>query len=41
MPSSGLSLVNLDLFWLKDTNAGDPDSLPPPDEIVEKIVENP
>ncbi|MBX9943666.1 MAG: type I restriction-modification system subunit M [Reyranella sp.] len=32
--------VNLDLFWLKDANADDPDSLPPPDEIAEEIVEN-
>jgi hypothetical protein len=27
----------LDLFWLKDANVGDPDSLPPPDEIVENL----
>ena len=32
--------INLDLFWLKDANAEDPDSLPPPDEIAEEIVEN-
>ena len=32
--------VNLDIFWLKDAGYIDPDSLPPPDEIAEEIVEN-
>jgi len=30
--------VNLDIFWLRDENATDPDSLPPPDEIAAEIV---
>jgi type I restriction enzyme M protein len=30
--------VNLDIFWLKDDSATDPDSLPPPDEIAAEIV---
>jgi type I restriction enzyme M protein len=30
--------VNLDIFWLKDHSATDPDSLPPPDEIAAEIV---
>ncbi|MDW8415891.1 MAG: N-6 DNA methylase [Thermaurantiacus sp.] len=30
--------LNLDISWLKDENATDPDSLPPPDEIAEEIV---
>lgn len=29
---------NLDIFWLKDAGATDPDSLPPPDEIAAEIV---
>lgn len=29
---------NLDIFWLKDASATDPDSLPPPDEIAAEIV---
>ena len=30
--------LNLDIFWLKDASATDPDSLPPPDEIAAEIV---
>jgi type I restriction enzyme M protein len=30
--------LNLDIFWLKDASAIDPDSLPPPDEIAAEIV---
>ena len=29
---------NLDIFWLKDARATDPDSLPPPDEVAAEIV---
>ena len=32
--------LNLDIFWLKDASATDPDSLPPPDEIAAEIVVN-
>ena len=32
--------LNLDIFWLKDASAEDPDSLPPPDEIAAEIVES-
>ena len=32
--------LNLDLFWLKDANATDPDSLPPPAEIAAEIVDS-
>lgn len=32
--------LNLDIFWLKDANATDPDSLPPPDEVAAEIVDN-
>ena len=32
--------VNLDVFWLKDENADDPDSLPPPEEVAAGIVED-
>lgn len=30
--------LNLDIFWLKDASATDPDSLPPPDEVAAEIV---
>lgn len=30
--------LNLDIFWLRDDSATDPDSLPPPDEIAAEIV---
>ena len=30
--------LNLDLFWLKDDAATDPDTLPPPDKIAAEIV---
>jgi type I restriction enzyme M protein len=30
--------MNLDIFWLKDASATDPDSLPPPDEVAAEIV---
>lgn len=30
--------LNLDIFWLKDNSATDPDSLPSPDEIAAEIV---
>ncbi len=29
---------NLDLAWLKDDNAIDPDDLPPPNEIADEIM---
>jgi type I restriction enzyme M protein len=32
--------LNLDIFWLKDASATDPDSLPPPAEIAAEIVES-
>lgn len=32
--------VNLDIFWLKDANATDPDSLPPPSEVAAEIVDS-
>jgi type I restriction enzyme M protein len=32
--------LNLDLFWLKDASATDPDTLPPPDEIAAEIVDS-
>jgi type I restriction enzyme M protein len=32
--------LNLDLFWLKDASATDPDTLPPPAEIAAQIVDN-
>lgn len=32
--------LNLDIFWLKDASATDPDSLPPPDELAAEIVES-
>ena len=32
--------LNLDIFWLKDDGATDPDSLPPPDEVAAEIVES-
>ncbi len=32
--------TNLDIFWLKDASATDPDSLPPPAEIAAEIVES-
>jgi type I restriction enzyme M protein len=32
--------LNLDIFWLKDDDHIDPDSLPPPDEVAAEIVEN-
>lgn len=30
--------LNLDIFWLKDASATDPNSLPPPDEVAAEIV---
>jgi type I restriction enzyme M protein len=30
--------INLDIFWLKDAAATDPDTLPPPDEVAAEIV---
>jgi type I restriction enzyme M protein len=30
--------LNLDIFWLKDASATDPDSLPRPDEVAAEIV---
>jgi type I restriction enzyme M protein len=30
--------LNLDIFWLKDASATEPDSLPPPDEVAAEIV---
>jgi type I restriction enzyme M protein len=32
--------LNLDIFWLKGAGHIDPDSLPPPDEVAEEIIEN-
>ena len=32
--------LNLDIFWLKNAGATDPDSLPPPSEIAAEIVES-
>jgi type I restriction enzyme M protein len=32
--------LNLDLFWLKDPSATDPDTLPPPAEIAAEIVDS-
>lgn len=32
--------VNLDIFWLKDDNLEDADSLPTPDVIAAEIIEN-
>lgn len=32
--------LNLDIFWLKDDDHIDPDSLPPPDVVAAEIVEN-
>jgi type I restriction enzyme M protein len=32
--------LNLDIFWLKDASATDPDSLPPPSEIAAEIVDS-
>ena len=32
--------LNLDIFWLKDDNLQDIDSLPPPNIIAAEIVEN-
>src|SRR5690606_1937926 len=32
--------LNLAIFWLKDDSLDDVDSLPPPDEIAQEIVEN-
>ena len=32
--------LNLDLFWLKDASATDPDTLPPPAEIAAEIVDS-
>ena len=32
--------LNLDLFWLKDASATDPDTLPPPAEIAVEIVDS-
>jgi type I restriction enzyme M protein len=32
--------LHLHIFWLKDDDHIDPDSLPPPDEVVAAIVEN-
>jgi type I restriction enzyme M protein len=32
--------LNLDLFWLKDAGATDPDTLPPPAEIAAEIVDS-
>jgi len=32
--------LNLDIFWLKDASATDPDSLPPPAEIAAEIVDS-
>ncbi len=31
---------NLDITWLKDASATDPDSLPPPAEVAAEIVES-
>ena len=32
--------LNLDLFWLKDASATDPDTLPPPAELAAEIVDS-
>lgn len=32
--------LSLDFFWLKDADADDADSLPPPDELAAEIVES-
>lgn len=32
--------LNLDLFWLKDASASDPDTLPPPSEVAAEIVDS-
>lgn len=32
--------LNLDIFWLKGDDHVDPDSLPPPEEVAEDIIEN-
>jgi len=32
--------LNLDIFWLKGAGHIDPDSLPPPEEVAEEIIEN-
>lgn len=32
--------LNLDIFWLKDDSATDPDTLPPPAEIAAEIVDS-
>ena len=32
--------LNLDVFWLKDAGATDPDSLPPPAEVAAEIVDS-
>ena len=32
--------LNLDITWLKDASATDPDSLPPPSEVAAEIVES-
>ena len=32
--------MNLDIFWLKDAGATDPDSLPPPAKIAAEIVDS-
>ncbi|WP_300974271.1 class I SAM-dependent DNA methyltransferase [Sphingomonas sp. LHG3406-1] len=32
--------LNLDIFWLKDASATDPDSLPPPAELAAEIVDS-
>ena len=32
--------LNLDIFWLKDAGATDPDSLPPPAEVAAEIVDS-
>ena len=32
--------LSLDLFWIRDTSLTDPDSLPPPEEIADGIVED-
>ncbi len=32
--------LNLDIFWLKDAGATDPDSLPPPAELAAEIVDS-
>ncbi len=32
--------LNLDVFWLNDAGATDPDSLPPPAEVAAEIVDS-